>query len=77
MLLSDLKRNQLAEIKRVLPSPIQEKVMEMGCVPGTRISLALKAPLGDPIAFSVDGYYLSMRKTEAQTIEVKLVHEGS
>jgi ferrous iron transport protein A len=67
----------VAEIKRVFPSPIREKVLEMGCVPGTKVSLALKAPLGDPMAFSIDGYYLSMRKAEAQTIEVELVNEGN
>ncbi|MFT5723167.1 MAG: ferrous iron transport protein A [Bacteroidia bacterium] len=73
MLLSDIKKGDSAVITRIKPCEIRDKLMEMGCVPGTPIYLSLKAPLGDPIAYNIDGYYLSMRKSEAQQIEVKLV----
>ena len=52
---------------------IKLKLLEMGCLPGEKISLVRFAPLGDPIAFSVSGYLLSMRKDEAATVEVKLI----
>ena len=44
--------------------------MEMGCLPGEKIHIERKAPLGDPIAISISGYVLSMRKAEAETILV-------
>lgn len=47
--------------------------MEMGCVPGQVIELKLVAPFGDPLAFEIAGYCLSMRKTEAAMVEVILM----
>ncbi|MFT5479997.1 MAG: ferrous iron transport protein A [Bacteroidia bacterium] len=73
MLLSDLQQGQKALIIRVFPSELREKLMEMGCVPGVEVSLLLKAPLGDPLAYDVDGYCLSMRRQEASNIEVELI----
>jgi ferrous iron transport protein A len=52
---------------------IKLKLLEMGCLPGERISVVRLAPLGDPMAVSVSGYLLSMRKDEAATVQVKLV----
>lgn len=43
----------------------------MGCVPGTVISLEFSSPLGDPLAFNIDGYVLGLRKEEAAIIEVE------
>jgi ferrous iron transport protein A len=40
----------------------------MGCLPGEKITLTKIAPLGDPIAITVSGYELSMRKAEASTV---------
>ena len=48
-------------------------LLEMGCIPGERISVERIAPLGDPIAINVSGYLLSMRKAEAATVEVRRV----
>jgi ferrous iron transport protein A len=44
--------------------------MEMGCLPGEKVRLERVAPLGDPIAISVAGYMLSMRKDEAATVNI-------
>ena len=46
------------------------KLMEMGCLPGELVKVERVAPLGDPIAVSVSGYQLSLRKREASTIEL-------
>jgi len=43
----------------------------MGCLPGEQITFERVAPLGDPIAISVAGYQLSIRKEEAATILVE------
>lgn len=46
------------------------KLLEMGCTPGETVTLDRIAPMGDPIAISVSGYLLSLRKEEASTILV-------
>lgn len=47
------------------------KLMEMGCIPGERIRVEQKAPLGDPISITVAGYNLSLRLNEAEKILVE------
>lgn len=46
------------------------KLMEMGCLPGEKITVEQIAPLKDPISISVAGYRLSLRLNEAQHILV-------
>jgi Fe2+ transport system protein FeoA len=46
------------------------RLREMGVVPGTRIQLVRRAPLGDPIEISLRGSLLSLRRSEAEQIEV-------
>lgn len=67
-----LQVGQKARIIRLDESPFTQKLFEMGCVPGTAISLEFRAPAGDPMAFNIDGYILGLRKSEAQVIEVEL-----
>lgn len=45
-------------------------LMEMGCVPGEPVWVEMIAPLGDPLAINIAGYYLSIRKKEAENIWV-------
>lgn len=47
------------------------KLLEMGCIPGETIEVIRIAPLGDPIAVSVSGYMLSLRKDEAGAVRVR------
>lgn len=72
MELTQLKKGQVGKILKVEESPFRDKLMEMGCVPGSLISLLMKAPLGDPLAFEIEGYTLSMRKSEAKSIVIEL-----
>lgn len=44
------------------------KLIEMGCIPGERITLQHIAPLGCPFAFEVNGTLVSIRKSEAQSV---------
>lgn len=46
------------------------KLLEMGCLPGEVIQVKNIAPFGDPIAISVGGYVLGLRKTEASSVIV-------
>ena len=47
------------------------KLLEMGCLPGTKVKLNSRAPLGDPITIIVNDYTLSLRLDEAETIMLK------
>ena len=71
--LSELKKGQTGIIDSFTDYELSLKLLEMGCIPGELIELIRIAPLGDPIAISVSGYMLSMRKEEAATIRVRLV----
>ncbi len=51
---------------------VTRRLMEMGVVPGARVSVVKVAPLGDPIQVRVRGYDLALRRAEAQTISVVL-----
>ena len=46
------------------------RLMEMGLIPGTEITVVRLAPLGDPMDLKVRGYHLSIRKREAASIRV-------
>lgn len=70
MKLSQLKIGQKGIIKEFTDLEISVKLMEMGCLPGEVVKVDRVAPLGDPIAVSVSGYQLSLRKLEASTIEL-------
>ena len=66
--LSELKVGEKGIIESFSSNDIFLKLMEMGCVPGERISVDLIAPLGDPISVYVAGYSLSLRLNEAEHI---------
>lgn len=47
------------------------RLREMGLLPGTRVRLVRRAPLGDPLEIEVRGYHLSLRRDEAERVEVE------
>jgi len=47
------------------------RLMEMGLTEGEEIKLLGFAPLGDPIEYEIRGYRVSLRKTEAQRVEIE------
>ena len=52
-------------------SPISKRLMEMGVVPGVSVKVIKTAPFGSPLEIKVKGYHLALRKSEAETIQVK------
>ncbi len=50
---------------------IKRRIMDMGITRGTEIYVRKVAPLGDPVEVSVRGYELSLRKADAEMIEVE------
>ncbi len=49
----------------------RRKLLSFGLTAGTRITLVKKAPMGDPVEISVRGYSLSLRKSEAEVLELR------
>ncbi|MGN1136188.1 MAG: ferrous iron transport protein A [Oscillospiraceae bacterium] len=49
---------------------VKRRIMDMGITKGTEIFVRKVAPLGDPIEVTVRGYELSLRKADAEMIEV-------
>ncbi|WP_207426525.1 FeoA family protein [Pedobacter sp. SYSU D00535] len=68
MKLSQLQPGQSGVIKEFTDLEMSVKLMEMGCLPGEHVVVERFAPLGDPMAITVSGYQLSLRKHEASTI---------
>jgi ferrous iron transport protein A len=68
--LSQLPSGLKAVIKSHEESDFQLTLMEMGCVPGEPVWVEMVAPLGDPLAIQIAGYYLSIRKKDAEKILV-------
>lgn len=58
-------------IKLTGEGAVKRRIMDMGLTKGTSVSIRKVAPLGDPIEVTVRGYELSIRKADAQMIEVQ------
>jgi ferrous iron transport protein A len=71
--LAKLHKGQEAIIKSFTNKELSHKLIEMGCLPGEKITLSKIAPLGCPVAIHVSGYELSLRKEEAASVIVELV----
>jgi len=51
--------------------PVKRRIMDMGITKGTSVYVRKVAPLGDPVEVTVRGYELSLRKADAEMIEVE------
>jgi ferrous iron transport protein A len=71
--LSRLPKGTRAVIKSHDESDFQLTLMEMGCIPGEPVWVEMIAPMGDPMAIQIAGYYLSIRKKDADRIWVVVV----
>lgn len=71
--LSDLKPGESGTVRRVkAEKAIRRRMLDMGLVNGAEVQVKRVAPLGDPIEFTVRGYSLSLRKSEAHAIHVEM-----
>lgn len=69
--LSEIKVGATVVIKEFNNDEIFLKLMEMGFVPGEKVTVDQVAPLKDPISVSVAGYQLSLRLNEAEHVFVE------
>ncbi len=51
--------------------PVRRRIMDMGITRGVQVYVRKTAPLGDPVEVTVRGYELSLRKADAEMIEVE------
>ena len=70
--LSQLKTGMRAVIKEHEQTDFKLRLMEMGCIPGEPVWIEMVAPMGDPLAIKIAGYYLSIRKQDAENIWVQM-----
>ena len=71
MTLNELEVGKTVKVVRINgKGAVKRRIMDMGLVKGTEVTVRKVAPLGDPIEVTVRGYELSIRKVEAAAIEV-------
>jgi len=70
--LADLEPGHRAIVTRVQgEGTLRRRLMDLGIISGTPITMERSAPLGDPIDIRIRGYHLSLRKHEAGLVEVQ------
>lgn len=71
-----LKESKVGETVRVVKlhgeGAVKRRIMDMGLTKGVDVQIRKVAPLGDPIEVTVRGYELSIRKADAEMIEVDM-----
>ena len=72
MTLRDIQIGETCKVKRIHgEGALKRRIMDMGITKGVEIYVRKVAPLGDPIEITVRDYELSIRKADAELIEVE------
>ena len=71
MTFRDVSVGQTVKVTRLNgDGPVKRRIMDMGITKGVEVYVRKVAPLGDPVEVTVRGYELSLRKADAEMIEV-------
>ncbi len=71
MSLKDLKIGKSARVTKVGgEGALRRRLLDMGITPNTLITLRKKAPMGDPLEIKLRGYILTLRKEDAERIQI-------
>lgn len=74
-MMKTLKETTIGEVVKVVKlhgeGAVKRRIMDMGITRGAEVYVRKVAPLGDPIEVTVRGYELSLRKADAEMIEVE------
>ena len=69
--LKDIRVGDIVSVKKLHgEGAVKRRIMDMGITKGVEVYVRKVAPLGDPVEINVRGYELSLRKADAQMIEV-------
>lgn len=72
MTLGDAKVGSIVVVTKIEgDSAYKRRIMDMGITKGSELYIRKVAPLGDPVEITVRGYELSVRKNDAQCVQVK------
>ena len=75
MTLKDLKPGQSAVVKKLTgEGAVKRRIMDMGITKNAEIYVRKVAPLGDPVQISIRGYELSLRKEDAECVEIEPIN---
>lgn len=70
--LRDVKVGQNVTVKKINGAgAVKRRIMDMGITKGVDVHIRKVAPLGDPVELTVRGYELSLRKADAELIEIE------
>ena len=70
--LKDVKVGETVTVARLHgEGPVKRRIMDMGITRGVELFVRKVAPLGDPMELNVRGYELSLRKADAEMIEIQ------
>lgn len=70
--LKDVKVGSTVKVKKLHgEGAVKRRIMDMGLTKGVEVYVSKVAPLGDPIEVTVRGYELSLRKADAEMIEIE------
>lgn len=70
--LKDAKVGETVRVRKLYgEGPVKRRIMDMGITKGVDLHVRKVAPLGDPMELNVRGYELSVRKADAEMIEVE------
>jgi Fe2+ transport system protein FeoA len=71
--LTDLRKGDAAILDGIdLPGDDARRLMELGFLPGARVTAALSAPGGDPQVYQVDGSEIALRRETARKLRVRI-----
>ena len=72
MTLKDVKTGQTVTVQKITGTgAVKRRIMDMGITKGVEIYVRKVAPLGDPVEITVRNYELSVRKADAEMVEVQ------
>ena len=72
MTLKEIKCGETVKVTKIQgEGPIRRRIMDMGITKGSQVYVRKVAPLGDPVEITIRGYELSLRKDDADCIEME------
>ena len=75
MTVADLNKGESGIITDSSSDAIPLKLLEMGCLPGNKVTLLQLAPYSDPLYLNINGSHLAIRKETAELILIDLTDE--
>ena len=73
-ILADLSIGAKGEMLDISDNLLEQKLLEMGCLPGNEVTLLQEAPFKDPLYLTINGSHLAIRKEMACKIEIELIN---